>query len=130
MNPAVAAKRGQRRARAMMTETVVIARTDYDHPVTNPDTGLDEYPTTELYRGPGRVRPYTGRGNGSAGDTVLSMPVYLASVPLSVTDVTAGDVVTIENPTDPWFTGRTLKVRNVVAGTYVTARRLECEEAL
>jgi hypothetical protein len=113
-----------------MTETVTVTRYDYDHPVTNPDTGKAEYPGTEVYSGAGKVRPMSGRGTGTAGDTPLSMPGYMVSVPLTATDVRAGDVVTFPAPTDPWFTGRTLKVLNVVAGTYVTARRLECQEAL
>lgn len=112
-----------------MTDAVTIGRVDYDHPVTNPDTGLDEYPVTVLYTGAARVRPNYANRPATAGDSFITVIGYLVSVPLSVTNVRAGDVVTVTSSADGFLTDRTLKVRSIVAGTHVTARRLDCEEA-
>lgn len=131
MNPAQAAARGQGAARRLMTDTCQITDTDYDHPTgVDAGTGRDLYPQVTLYDGPCRVKPNPGMPRpAQVGDSPVMKLNYIVSVPLSVTGLRAGNLVRITSATDPQLADRMLRVRSIVAGTQVTARRLDCEEA-
>lgn len=95
------------------------------------DPATDSYPTpmTQLYAGPCRVKPRDNadRVVEAAGETVSLWP-YVVSVPIGMETADLDDVVTITAcPLDPSLVGRQLRVRQVLAGSFVTARRLACE---
>jgi hypothetical protein len=132
VNPALAAAAGQAAAARLMTDTGRLLRRDYDHPTgVDPTTGRDTYADTTLYQGLCRIKPYTGTREAAAGDSPLVTIGYLVSVPLSVVDVRANDLFEVLTSTDGRLTagGLLLKVKSVVAGSQVTARRLDCTEA-
>lgn len=127
--PAAVAAAGQIAALRLMTDACRIYRVNYQASTgVDPGTGRDAYDQTELYAGPCRVRPLARPRYGEAGDSSIVKMGFLVSVPLSVVDVEANDLVQITSSVDGRAVGRLLKVFDVVAGTHVTARRLDCEE--
>lgn len=97
------------------------------------DAASDSYVTpagAARYSGPCRVRP--GRAGGrevEAGAATVALWQYVVSVPMSVATIEDDDVVTVTaSALDPSLVGKRLRVREVVRGSHVTARRLGCEE--
>lgn len=130
MNPALAAAAGQAAAARLMTDAGRLFRRDYSHPTgVDQATGRDTYADTTLYTGPARVKPYTGTRDAAAGDSPLVVIGYVVSLPLSVMDVRANDLWETTASVDGRLVNLLLKVRSVVAGSQVTARRLDCVES-
>lgn len=131
MTAPLAAMLGQQVALSLMTDTCQIYRLDYDHPAQGTG-GKDVYPRTDLYAGRCRIRPASeSRVSGSparAGDSEFSQESFLVSVPLSATGVEADDLLEVTASADARMPGRTLKVRGVIGGSQVTARRMLCED--
>lgn len=96
------------------------------------DPATDTYTTpagTLRYTGPCKVKP---RDNDDqvvdAGGQTVSLWPYVISVPMTVTDVDLNDVVTVTaSLLEPAFVGRSFRVRQVLQGSFLTARRLSCE---
>lgn len=85
-------------------------------------------PTT-LYTGKCRVRP---RDNADrieqAGEQQVSFWPFIVSVPMSVQGVQVDDLVTITaSELDADLVGTVLRVKQVLQGTHITARRLSCD---
>ncbi len=129
MNPALAAAHGQRRAAQLRSDACRVYRINYQAPSgVDPGTGRDTYDQVELYAGPCRIKPLARPRYGEAGDSPIVKMGFMVSVPLTVVDVEANDLVEITTSVDGRAQGRLLKVFDVVDGTQVTARRLDCEE--
>lgn len=63
-----------------------------------------------------------------AGERVATVQRTVVSVPAAVTGVRPGDLVTVTaSAIDPALVGQVLRVRDVAAKTYLTARRMTCE---
>lgn len=121
---------GRAAAEALMVDQCTITRASTAEPVFNEETGgyAPGAPTT-VYEGPCRVKP---RDNVDrvvqAGEQPISLWPYLVSVPMSTLDVQLDDRITITLAAlDPALLGLALRVRQVLKGSHITARRLGCE---
>lgn len=96
--------------------------------VMGPD-GKYTTPEIEVYTGKCRVKAETGTSVGDigAGETAVSRVTPVVSVPVSVTGLKAGQRVVVTATTDPGLHNRTLLIRAVQTGSYITAHRLICE---
>lgn len=98
---------------------------------TNTTTGVvtPTYATPPLYTGPCKVQgamQATGQDVGEARLAVLSPFVH---VPITVTGVVWGDLVTITaSANDPELVGRVFRVVGPDHKSFATARRLQCTE--
>jgi hypothetical protein len=121
---------GRAFAEQLMQDTCTITRADAGTPVFNETTGAytSSAPTT-VYTGPCRVKPRNLADRVvDAGEQAVSLWPFQVSIPFAATDVELDDLVTVTASVDPSLVGRELRVRSVTRGTFVTARRLECEE--
>lgn len=96
------------------------------------DPGTDSYVTPAgavRYSGKCWVKPRDNVDREvEAGAATVSLWPYVVSIPMSVTTVQDGDVVTITaSAFDPSLTGSVMRVRQVTEGSFITARRLGCE---
>lgn len=120
---------GRAAANALMVDTCTITA---DVPLVY-DEESDTYVTPAgslRYSGPCKVKP---RDNVDrvveAGAQTVSIWPYVVSIPMSVTTVELDDVITVTAcPLDPALVDTRLRVRQATTGTYLTARRLGCEE--
>lgn len=120
---------GRAAAEALMADSCVITAANATQVY---DEATDTYITPAgavRYSGACRVKP---RDNSDrqveAGAETVSLWPYVVSVPMSVTTVENDDVITITAcPLDPSLVGVVLRVRQVLAGSHLTARRLSCE---
>jgi hypothetical protein len=121
---------GRAAAEALMVDTCVISRRGTTGAFNETTGAYDVGASTEIYAGPCRVKP---RDNADRvvqyGEQAVSFWPYIVSVPMSVTNVGLNDIVTITaSELDPALFGLSLRVREVLVGTHLTARRLSCEE--
>jgi hypothetical protein len=122
--------RGRTAAEVMMVDTCTITRAS-EPGVFNETTGqYDLASPATVYSGKCRVKP---RDNADRvvqyGQEAVSFWPYVVSVPMSVTDIELDDVVTIAaSALDPALVDLQLRVREVLSGSHLTARRLSCEE--
>lgn len=112
-----------------MVDTCTIARTTAQGAF---DRATGDYgaPTTAVvYSGACRVKPRDNQDHVvQVGEQPLSLWPFVVSVPISVTDVDVDHVVTITaSALDPALVGTQMRVRQVIRGSFVTARRLGCE---
>lgn len=108
------------------TITRTVAGTTFDE-TTGAYTGGS---STAVYSGKCRVKP---RDNADRvvqfGEEAVSFWPFIVSVPMSVTTIELDDMVTITaSALDPALAGLSLRVREVLSGSHLTARRLSCEE--
>lgn len=130
MTAAEVATRGQALAESLMTDTCTITRAGAGERTFNATTNSYTDPAdTTVYTGACRVKPSALSGNttAQAGEREVSLWPYSVSIPFAET-AELDDVVTVTASADPSLVGRTLRVRSVARGTYLTARRLDCEE--
>ncbi len=130
MSAATALARGRAAAETLMVDSATITRSAAGF--TNPDTGEQASTITTIYTGkcriqqrvPGGVRPGDA---GEAYDLMLSIELQ---IPMSVTGVQVGDIVTVTACAhDPDLPGRRFLVRELAHKTHATARRIGLEEA-
>lgn len=119
------------RGRAFLTASLVDACT-IKHPTgfTTNTTNGDVTPTyATVYTGPCKVAggdSASGQDIAGAHLAVLSPVVH---VPIEVTGVVEGDVVTITaSANDPELVGRVFRVNGPHHKTFATARRFQCTE--
>lgn len=114
-----------------MVEACTIGRPSTSH-TTDPTTGQVTYTSTPLYAGKCRVQMMTGtRGDNllQAAERAIVVQSAIISVPIAVVGVRVGDVVTITAAVlDGDLVGRVYRVEDVIHKTYLTARRLICQE--
>jgi hypothetical protein len=120
---------GRAAAEALMVDSCTVTR-NAAGPTFNETTGAyTGGATSTIYTGACRVKP---RDNADRvvqfGEEAVSFWPFLVSVPMSVDDVELDDFVTITaSALDPALVGLVLRVRQVQAGSHITARRLSCE---
>lgn len=83
----------------------------------------------QVYAGKCRVKP---RDNADrvvdAGGEAVTLVPFVVSVPISDVVYQVDDLVTVTVASlDPALAGTVLRVRQVIVGTHLTARRLGCE---
>jgi hypothetical protein len=122
---------GRQAAEAEMLDTCTLGQPSTTH-TTDPVTGAVTYATTSYYSGACRVQ----LPNGTRGDTVQDageranfVQSPIVSVPMSVVGVRVGDIVTITgSQLDPDLVGTVMRVTAITRKSFLTARRLFCEE--
>lgn len=123
---------GRAAAEALMRDTCDIARADAE-PVTDPDTGVVTYPVGAPYfSGSCRVQlPNVSEREVDAAEREWTEQAALVMVPMSVTGVRVGDVVTVTaSVLDPDLVARKYTVVGLMHKTHATARRLRCREVV
>ncbi|MFL6138804.1 MAG: DUF6093 family protein [Frankiaceae bacterium] len=139
MSAAAATLRGRRLAESLMVDKCVVKRqsgTEYD-----PSTRKNVPTYTTVYDDPDeagagakcQVQAQTQRPRDlEAGERLVIEKAHVVKLPITALGVSVGDIVTmtaVDSVTgDPELVGRKLVVRDVLAKTYATARRLTCEE--
>ncbi len=118
-----------------MADTVLRIRTPRAF-AFNPATKANDIVSGDeiAYEGPGRVRPRdTQDAEEEAGESPVSTWAYMVSVPFGATRqgaafLPAVDMVVevVSNP-DGTLAGQRLRVRQVIQGDHITARRMQCE---
>lgn len=122
-----AVRRGRRQALALMVETCTIKR----RTGTSLDPLTDKYADTftTVYAGQCRVKPASSEHVTESGQVAVATRRYIVSIPAdSPAAVARGDVVTVTVSTDATLVGRPLTVLDVTLGELVTARRLTVED--
>jgi hypothetical protein len=121
---------GRRAAERLMTDACTITRAA-GAPVFDEATGTYTTPTpTTLYSGKCRVKTYRQNNDRVVdfGGEPVSLWPFSVSVPVEVTGLEVDDIVTVTaSVLDPDVVGTRLRVRDVVKGSQITARRLGCE---
>ena len=97
--------------------------------VLNQTTGVNEPTYTTNYSGPCLVRPLSAAAV-NAGQELVATRGYTVFIPYTEDDQLPEDLVDITSATDTFLTGKTIVVTNVEGDTYVTTRRLDCEEVV
>lgn len=131
MSAASTTLRGRLAAEREMVDHCVV--TDVTGKTYDPATRKNVPTTDTVYEGKCRVQSQARVPQGrEAGERLVTVKLHEVSVPIAETGFKVGQVVVIDavNPLtgDPQLVGRRLIVRDVLAKTYATARRLTCEE--
>lgn len=121
--------RAQRAAEQLMQDTCTITRTTASEAFDEETGTYAAGTTTTVYEGPCRVRP---RDNADRvvqyGEEAVSFWPFVVSVPMGVVDAQLNDIVTITAAAhDDSLADQQLRIREVLAGTHLSARRLACE---
>ena len=127
------AARGRTAAYRLMTDMCEIREPSLV--VFNPATKAnDETSGALVYAGRCRVRPRDGRDQeDEVGDSPVSTWQYMLSIPFGAT--LAGvpvlprpdQLVTVTASIDPTLVGQRMRIRQVVQGPHITARRMQVE---
>lgn len=127
--PDILVAAGRARAESIMVDACTITRVAVVY--TSPETGQQTKTTTTVYSGKCRVQMQMpgSAGPNEAGEAHLLMLQLSVQVPVTVTGVEPGDVVTITAASmDPELAGRTFTVKALAFKTHATSRRLAVEE--
>lgn len=93
----------------------------------NQTTGVNEPTYTTNYDGPCLVRPQS-TSEVTAGQELLALHGYIVFIPYTEDDQEVEDLVDVTSATDTRLTGKQFVVKNIPLDTYVTVRRLICED--
>lgn len=127
MSALTTAARGQVAAQRLMTDACRIYRRG--QPAYDPSTGQESHTETDLYVGKCRLRPQgrLAHETESSGSPV-GVWLLIVSIPMSVTGVQLGDLVSITSSSDPDLVAARVRVQGIDEGTNISARRLTCGE--
>lgn len=119
---------GRRAAERLMVDACTITRESTRS--TNVDSGITSKATAQLYTGKCRVQQ---PGRMARPELVAEAQLYQqlidVQVPMTVTGLAVGDVVTITaSALDPDLVGRRFWIKDLAHKTHMTARRVGCEE--
>lgn len=128
MTAASAVADGQVAADALMTDTCTITRAATGRTFNTTTGQYTANADSTIYTGSCRVKPNPAASTVQAGDRQVTVWPYTVSVPIAVDDVELNDKVTVTSSADPALTNIELRIRAVARGTYLTARRLDCED--
>ena len=106
------------------TDTCVIKR---GVTTLNTTTGQYESVYTTNYSGPCLVRPLSP-GEAAAGEELLATHGYTVHIPYTENDQLPEDLVDVTSATDTYLTGRQFVIKNIDGDTYITDRKLICED--
>lgn len=126
--PAVLAT-GRRLADSLMVDTCTITRTT-GAGAQSETTGRITPTSTTVYAGPCQVRvPQAVADTPEVGGRTATIQQAIVKVPVAVTDIEVGDVVTVVSSThDPELVGRQYRVGALHHKTYATARKFAVDE--
>lgn len=127
MTAASVTLQGQTAAEALMVDTGTLTR--YGPQTWVESTGTQTRPVLSTpYSGKCRVKAAGFDQSAEAGEEQISRWPFTVSLPVAVVDVQLNDVFTLSAAVDASLIGVPLRVREVLRGTNITARRLGCEE--
>lgn len=109
------------------TDSCTIKRHVAGPGVLNQTTGEYAPTYTTNYSGPCLIRPIAP-GEAAAGEELLAVHGYTVHIPYTENDQLPGDLVDVTSATDTYLTGRQFVVKNVDGDTYITDRKLICED--
>lgn len=122
---------GRTAAEELMVDECLITRGTTQGTFNTTTLEYDTVAATEVYDGKCRVKPTGGQASdrqAQAGERQIALWPFTVSVPISVTGIQPDDLVTVTaSSLDADLVGLQLRVRSVVQGTHITARRLGCE---
>lgn len=120
-------RKGRRSAESMMTDRLRVSRRS-TVPVTDPESGVVDYPSVPVYDGRGRLQARDVQGNDTDGPgSAFTVFEVTAQFPVTV-DVRTDDWVEVVESTDPLNVGRVFNVSAVPRKTHATAIRASVEE--
>lgn len=130
LNPAPALVRGRAAAESLMVDTCTIGRVVGQ--TTDPLTGAVTDQVSNYYAGKCRFQTI-GRGSQArpqdAGEDYMMLLRIEVQLPISVTGVEVGDIITCETSVhDPDLPTRRFRVRDLYHKSHATARRVQAEE--
>lgn len=124
---------GRAQAESLMTDACTITRAGAGEPVFDPETGgYTDPPAVTVYEGKCRVqmRGAAAVQNAQLGGEDVTFYDVEVSLPITVTDVEVGDLVTMTAAAfDDGLAGTSYRVHGLHAKSQATARRLLCERA-
>jgi hypothetical protein len=130
MSRATVLARGRVAAEAGMVDACTIRRNTGE--TTDPFSGETSDTYVELYDGKCRFQQSGGGARANqqdAGEAYLLLQQVEVQLPISVTGLMVGDVVTITAAgRDEDLVGRVLRIRDLMTKTDSTARRVQVEE--
>jgi hypothetical protein len=128
MSRASVLARGQAAALIGMRDACTVTRVDTSG-TTNPATGYPTSSATTLYTGQCRVQQHQATADtkdiGEDQQFLLRVEVQL---PMTVTGLEVGDLITITTSIDPDLPGRVFRIHDLAHKTDATARRVQCIE--
>lgn len=130
MTAAAAVLAGRRAAAALMVDACTINAPDVPGALNETTGQYTPVAGAEKYTGQCRVKPNATQDHeANAGERIILQRTFIVSVPMTVSTVWPNDVVRVTACTlDPALVGARLRVVDVAKGSYLTARRLVCEE--
>lgn len=129
MSARTATLAGRRAAERLMTDACTITRGGAAGTFDEETLVYAAGATSAIYSGACRVKPRDNQDQVvMAGDQPVSLWPYVVSVPMTVTGVEVDDLITVTAcHLDPDLVGQVLRVRQVLQGSHLTARRMACE---
>jgi hypothetical protein len=120
--------RSQAAAQAGRADTCTIQRVTAGG-TTDPVTGYPTQAYTQLYSGTCRVQQHqaTADGKNIGEDEVFLLRVEV-QLPMSVTGLAVGDLITIVTSLDADLPGRVFRIHDLAHKTEASARRVQCIE--
>lgn len=128
MSAAALTLAGRAAAERLMVDTCTVTRATGR--TTDLDTGITAKGYESVYAGKCRVQqPGREARPGAVGGALVYQQLIEVQLPMTVTGLAVGDVVTITaSALDPDLVGRRFWIREVAHKTHATARRVGCEE--
>ncbi len=122
---------GRAAAEELMVDACTVTRASAETTFNTTTLQYTAVAATSVYTGKCRVRPSGGQASdrqAQAGERQVSLWPFVVSVPISVTGLAVDDLVTVTaSALDADLGGLQLRIREVIQGTHITARRLGCE---
>ncbi len=132
MSATGATLRGRAAAEGLMVDACTSSRPGGPAHTTDPTTGAVSYGSAPLYSGKCRVQMMTGvRGDNllRAGERSIVVQSAIISLPIDAPVHRVDDLITVTaSALDPQLISRVYRVEDVTHKTYLTARRLICQE--
>lgn len=95
--------------------------------VTNPDTGVDEPASEQVYEGPCKIQTTVAQAaSPEAGSHTFTVENLQLHFPVS-SELQTGDLVTITGSWDPQNVNKVFRLGELARGTYRTADRWKVE---
>ena len=120
---------GRARAESIMLDACTITRETTAY--TDPQTGQQSKNTTTIYTGRCRIQMQVPGSASPAqpGEAYLLMLQLTVQLPIAVTGVQPGDIVTVTAcPMDPELVNRKFRVQGLGHASHKTSRRLSVQE--
>jgi hypothetical protein len=111
----------------VMLDECTVARNN-GAPVWNSTTGQYTQPTTTVYSGICRVKPWRALDQEVA-DVAVDVTRLRVDLPWTAPAVRRGDVVTVASTQNPWLDGARLPVLEAQLSTTATCQVLLCQNA-